>query len=121
MNSFDLWIIHFINSFARRSWLADAIIMEVARSVLLTGGVLMVMFWWAWGRSAENSDENRQSLALTLVATTFAVVVARMLALNLPYRQRPLHNLLLHFQLPYTADPTALISWSSFPSDHAVL
>lgn len=121
MNSFDIWIIHFVNSFARHSWIADAILVEAAGNGLLAGGVLMIMFWVAWGKHGKNSVENRQSLALTLAATTFAVVAARIVALNLPYRQRPLHNLLLHFQLPYTADPTALISWSSFPSDHAVL
>jgi len=38
----------------------------------------------------------------------------------LPYRERPLHDPLMHFKLPYGVNPQALIHWSSFPSDHAV-
>lgn len=121
MNSFDVWTIHFINAFAHHHWVADAVIVVLASNGLFAGGILMSMFWWTWGKGGESRKENRQSLALTLVATTIAVIAARILALNLPYRQRPLHNGFLHFQLPFTSNPHSLIGWSSFPSDHAVL
>lgn len=121
MNWFDLWIIHFVNSFARRSWVADAVVVEISRNGFLVGGVLMAMFWWAWIEHGRKSIEKRETLVLTLVVTTFAVLVARGLALGLPYRERPIHNPLLHFQVPYTSSANALIHWSSFPSDHAVV
>jgi undecaprenyl-diphosphatase len=57
----------------------------------------------------------------TLLATPFAVLFARVLALCLPYRERPLHELPLHFQIPLTQNPDWLIHWSSFPSDHAAV
>lgn len=121
MNPFDLIIIQFLNSFAHRSWIADATVEVVSRSDLLTGGVLLALFWWAWIEHGKESTEKREALVFVLVATTFAVVLARTLALILPFRDRPLHNPLLHFQLPYTVYPSAMINWSSFPSDHSVL
>jgi membrane-associated phospholipid phosphatase len=121
MNRFDLWVIHLVNSLARRSWIADAILVEITSNRFLVGGVLMVMFWWAWMKHGSNDPENRVTLALNLVITAFAVGVARGLALSLPYRSRPFQNPLLHFQVPYTSTHTSLINWSSFPSDHAVV
>lgn len=121
MNWFDQSIIHFINSFARRSWAADATIVTISRNVFLVGGVLMVLFWWAWLEYGKEDAEKRDLLAANLGLTAFGVVVARALALSVPYRERPCHNPLLHFQLPYTADPGLLIHWSSFPSDHALV
>ena len=81
----------------------------------------MAMFWWAWMEYGKESIEKRKTLAVNRVVTAFAVIVARLLALSLPYRERPLRNPLLHFQIPFTANPNELIHWSSFPSDHAVL
>jgi undecaprenyl-diphosphatase len=48
-------------------------------------------------------------------------MIARILAWSLPFRERPLHNPSLHFQVPFGVDITSLIGWSSFPSDHATL
>lgn len=39
----------------------------------------------------------------------------------LPYRERPLREPMVHFQLPYTMNPQMLIHWNSFPSDHAIV
>ena len=56
-----------------------------------------------------------------MAASFLAIVIARTLALTLPFRSRPLHNPALHFHIPYGVDENVLINWSSFPSDHAVL
>ena len=50
-----------------------------------------------------------------------ALLAAPVLATVLPFRERPLRNPLLHFQLPYGVTETTLLGWSFFPSDHAVL
>ncbi|HXH50872.1 MAG TPA: phosphatase PAP2 family protein [Terriglobia bacterium] len=121
MNWFDQWMIGFINSFAQRSWIADGILTLIASNVLIDAGVLMAMFWWAWIKYEKEHPEKREILAANLFVTAFAVVLARFLALSLPYRERPVRNLLLHFRIPFTANPNELIHWSSFPSDHAVL
>ncbi len=121
MNWFDQPIIHFLNSFAHHSWVADATLLEIADSNLVDGAVLMAMFWWAWIEYGKKNSEKREVLAANLGVCTLAVVLARILALSLPYRERPIHNLLLHFTRPFNSNPHALIHWSSFPSDHAVL
>lgn len=121
MNWFDQPILHFLNSFAHRSWIADGIITLIASNVFIDAGVLMAMFWWAWVEYGKKHPEIREILAGNLFVTTFAVILARFLALSLPYRERPVRNVLLHFQVPFTANPNEMIHWSSFPSDHAVL
>lgn len=121
MNWFDLSILHFLNSFAHHSWFTDAFIVEIANNDFIDGGVLMAMVWWAWVEYGNRQAGKREVLALNFFVTAFAVVVARFLALSLPYRERPFREPLLNFQLPYTSNTSALIHWSSFPSDHAVL
>jgi undecaprenyl-diphosphatase len=121
MNWFDQPIIHFVNHFAHRSWIADAIIVEISKSNFLDGAVLMAMVWWAWVEFGKKYPEKREILVAILGVCALAVVTARVLALSLPYRERPLHEPLLHFTTPYAASSNVLIHWSSFPSDHAVL
>ncbi len=121
MNWFDQPIIHFINSFAHHSWIADAIAVQISNNAFIDGGVLMSMFWWAWIEHGNRDPEKRVCLAGNILATACAVVLARLLALSLPYRERPFRQPSLHFELPFTLNPDALIHWSSFPSDHAVL
>jgi len=121
MNWFDLPIIHFINSFAHRSWIADAIMHEIATSNFLDGAVLMAMFWWGWIEYGKKNSEKRESLAANLGVCVLAVVLVRILALSLPFRERPIRNPVLHFTHPFTSNPHALINWSAFPSDHAAL
>jgi undecaprenyl-diphosphatase len=121
MNWFDQSIIHFINSFAQRSWVADGLLTLIASNAFIDAGILMAIFWWAWVEHEKKHPEKREILAVNLFVTTFAVILARFLALSLPYRERPVRNPLLHFQVPFTSNPNEMIHWSSFPSDHAVL
>jgi undecaprenyl-diphosphatase len=60
-------------------------------------------------------------LLITLVSTPIIILMARLLALNLPFRLRPIHNEELNFTLPTGVLEKSLDGWSSFPSDHAVL
>jgi undecaprenyl-diphosphatase len=79
------------------------------------------MFWGAMAPTEKASRKERELLLFGIVASVFAVFVARMLALSLPFRERPIHNFLLEFKPPYSMDSNALIGWSSFPSDHAAV
>ena len=121
MNWFDYGIMHFMNSLARRSWFIDATLVQIADNRLMVGGILMVMFWWAWVKCGKDSEEKRESLIVLLFVTAFSVFVTRAIAFSLPFRERPTGNPLLHFQLPFTANPASLIHWSAFPSDHAAV
>ncbi len=121
MTGFDLSILHFLNSFAHHSWIADATLGLIADNDFLDGAVLMAMFWWAWIEYGRKDPRKREVLAANLGVCALAVVLARMLALSLPFRERPIRNPQLDFTHPFTSNPNALIHWSSFPSDHAVL
>lgn len=121
MNAFDLCIFQFLNSFAHRSPAIDATIIVIMNSNLLRGGFLMALFWSAWVRQDSARPEKQEFLVFGLVACIFSVLLARVLALQLPFRVRPLHNPEIVLRLPYTMDPSALRDWSSFPSDHATL
>lgn len=98
----------------------DRLIGLWAGNTLLKGGVLVALFYWAWFSFAAQSKE-RNILLSALIATPIIVVTARLLALNLPFRVRPIHNENLNFTLPTGISEKVLDGWSSFPSDHAVL
>ena len=119
MNTFDVTIIHFFNGFACRSAILDQALST--RNVLVIGGVPMAFFWQAWILYSGADSEKRQVLVAGIVDCVFALFVARVLALSLPFRSRPFNTPALHFHLPVGVDPTAFIHWSSFPSDRATL
>lgn len=121
MNPFDSHIIHFLNSFAHRSWVFDTLVTQVETYEVLKGGVIMALFWSAWILYGNADPENKGKLLFGLVSSLFAMVLARVLALTFPFRLRPLLNAQLNFRLPYGTDPNRVIGWSSFPSNHAAL
>jgi membrane-associated phospholipid phosphatase len=121
VNPFDASILHFLNMFAQHSWVFDRTVVLLEANMLFKGVLAMSVFWWLWFRDANGPSQQRSILLFGLIASNVGIVVARMMAHFLPFRERPLHNPSLHFQLPFAADPTALIGWSSFPSDHATL
>lgn len=120
MNPFDSTIIRFLNGFAHHSVIFDNIV-NVLDTPLLKGGVVAALIWWAWFRSDANQIKNRHNLLWGIVACLLCIVVARTLAKSLPYRERPLRNPAIHFQLPYGDNAEVLINWSAFPSDHAAV
>lgn len=120
MNKFDTIIINYINKFSNQSWIFDEIIGSFNNS-LLKGGVLITVVWWLWFKNDEHQSNNRKNIISTLISCIIAIVLARGLALLLPFRYRPLHDERLDFLPPYGLDITMLDGWSSFPSDHAVL
>ena len=119
MNPFDAGILHFLNQFAHRSWVFDSFIVLISSNHLLKGGVVVALIWWVWFR--ENNIETREVIFSGVIAALFAVALARVLAHVLIFRERPIYNAGLHLQVPYTLDERSLITWSSFPSDHAVI
>ncbi|MEZ6072864.1 MAG: phosphatase PAP2 family protein [Pirellulales bacterium] len=122
MNPFDHAITTFLNQFAHRSYLLDSGIQWVAGDTILKGCVVVASVWWAWfERDEERAVERRSRLIATLMACVVAVLLARGMALSLPFRHRPIHEPLLEFTPPYNVVPETLTGWSSFPSDHAVL
>ncbi len=120
MNRFDLAIVHFVNSFAHRSWGFDALVALIEESNLLKGGIGLAFFWWAWFRYDKPASEKREFLLFAFVASSTALVLGRAVALLIPFRERPLRNPQYNFTIPYTVTGS-VHSWNSAPSDHAVL
>jgi undecaprenyl-diphosphatase len=121
MNTFDLNVLTYVNQFSQHSRTLDNLIVFLTNSNLLKGGVLVTIIWWAWFKSDERQSNNREHITLTLLSCFIGMFLARVMALTLPFRARPLHVQGLVFLLPYGVKPTTLEGWSSFPSDHAVL
>jgi undecaprenyl-diphosphatase len=120
INSFDYHIISFLNTFAHHSWTFDTFFFLMDSNRLVTAPIL-VLLWWAWFKQGEDQAENREILLFGILSSFLAVFCVRALAYSLPFRERPLRNPLLHFQLPYNMLQERLLGWSSFPSDHAAL
>jgi undecaprenyl-diphosphatase len=126
VHSLDRTIVVFINSFAHRSWTFDAFVHFLASDDLLKGVLVMTVFYFVWFQSEEKSLEpeltaRRQILIHTILICIPGLLVTRMLASFLPFRQRPLYNPELHLHRAFTLDANTLATWSSFPSDHVVL
>lgn len=121
MNVFDASILQFLNGFAQKSHLVDAVAVWLTNDAFQKGGVVMLLLWWAWFMPSDNANENREKLMCTAIAAPFAFFVSRFISLLVPFRVRPLYNPELHLHLAYTQPSEALYNWSSFPSDHAAL
>lgn len=81
---------------------------------------MVALFYWAWFSFTADSRE-RNILLITLISTPVIVLIARLLALNLPFRARPIHDENLNFTLPTGISENAQEGMTCFPSDHAVL
>jgi undecaprenyl-diphosphatase len=121
VNAFDQQIVSFFNQYAHRSLAFDEFVTLVSDNYVLKTGVITVLLYWAWFKETDHPDEHRATVIFGLVASCAAVLLVRLLTLTLPFRERPLRNPDLHFVLPYSIKPSALLGWSSFPSDNAVL
>ncbi|OFX00811.1 MAG: hypothetical protein A3D94_15660 [Alphaproteobacteria bacterium RIFCSPHIGHO2_12_FULL_66_14] len=117
----DERLIRWINSPAGRDELLDRFVFDVADSSLLKGGVFLAVYCWIWFQAGERRDDTRRMIVASLIAAMMTTAVARLAQLGLPFHQRPLHASSLGLNVPLSITPETLKTWSSFPSDHAVL
>ena len=113
-----------VNSFAHRSGALDRIVIFISSNSLVGGALVLAVFYFVWFEEGPDNRvtlRKRDILLSTLLLAIPAVLMARVLACNLPYRMRPIFSPELHLRQAYGFDPSSLLSWSSFPSDHAVL
>ncbi|HEY4342693.1 MAG TPA: phosphatase PAP2 family protein [Steroidobacteraceae bacterium] len=111
-----------MNSLVGRSALFDSGIAFLSDNPLF-GALFVTLLWGYWFKPGNVAQvrETREHLITTLWAGIASIVVARALALELPFRMRPRFEPALHFRLPASPDSSLLLGWSSFPSDHAVM
>ena len=122
MNPFDSGILKFVNSFAGHSETFDALIVLISDNILIKGALFGVLFWWAWFRRSDDDAVKRRTILLSgYVSSLFGIVLARVIAHLMPFRERPLRSPELHMFLPDSFSRSTLHDWSAFPSDHAAL
>lgn len=122
VNRFDASIVIGLNSLVGRSPSFDSAIALLGSSELLKGAVFVSLLWWHWFRAGDTQRVRhaRGHLAATLTAGLVGIVLARTLALMLPFRIRPRFEPELHFA-PVKSAGAWFVDWSGFPSDHAVI
>jgi undecaprenyl-diphosphatase len=118
-NSFDSGILSFFSDLNSHLGLLNRLASFVSENGLIKGGFAATLIWWLWFQDIPTIQSVREKLLGMIVATIGAIFIARGLALLLPFRIRPLANSELGISFPLKHE--VLESWSSFPSDHAVL
>lgn len=120
MRQIDLEILYFFNQLAGEVPLLDNIILFISVNHLFKGGVIVLFLWYLWFNK-ENKKEYRPKIILTVIGCFITILLARILALTLPFRLRPLHNPPEGFSMPFEISTKYADGMSSFPSDHAAL
>lgn len=121
-NFVDNQLAHYFNHFVHRYQTLDAFVYQVAQGHLFKGAVLLSIITFAWFKvdMIDNAIKKRKFL-MVIIAAIVAMIIARFLALCLPFRYRPLHDPDLQLQASFSVQQWELNGWSSFPSDHMAL
>ena len=118
LTEIDVSVLLWINRWAGRDPLLDQIAFDLSDSDLLKGGLFMAVYWWLW---FDRKGAMRADVIVAIVAGIGTAVLSRLLQVGLPFHQRPLHTPDIDVRLPLSVDPSTLNTFSSFPSDHAML
>ncbi|MEO6704945.1 MAG: phosphatase PAP2 family protein [Ginsengibacter sp.] len=121
MNLFDNSIMEFVNRFSQDSHLFDYIIAHIIENNFVKGTPFVLALIFFWFQKSPKITSNRGLIVIGIFSSLVSIVVARSMAILLPYRARPFLNTDLHFVRPFGMTSEGLETWSSFPSDHAVL
>lgn len=119
-NYFDDAILLWLNSFMLQSRAFDKTVCYLLYADMLKLAPLAGVVCSLWFSPCADQLKRRAQLTETLLAGLLALVCGRLLALYLPFRERPYIRSELHFVRPEGLDDT-LHTWSAFPSDHAML
>jgi len=114
----DRFFLLWINQPAGRNGVLDQLVYDITDAQLLKGGVFLAAYWWLW---FDRKGERRREVVVAMVAAIATAVLSRLLQVALPFHQRPLHSPGIGIHMPLTVDPETLNTFSSFPSDHAML
>lgn len=100
----------------------DHAMTTVANLHTFKGLVLVPVLWWIWFQPGERREWRREMVIATIISALLALAAGRLLADFLPFRQRPLLDPSFQAHFPLSAAQGAMLAtWSSFPSDHAML
>jgi membrane-associated phospholipid phosphatase len=111
-----VWVNHFVGHWPG----FDLFVAWLLKAHLPRFVPLILAMCWLWFDRHRQRPARREVLLEALLMSIVALFLARALALMLPFRERPLAHADLVLSLPPAVD-AGLRTWSSFPSDHAVL
>jgi len=121
MNSFDSSIETYLSNI-HLSHFATQSIEAIADWYTFKGLILVPVLWWMWFEQDERREWRREMVLATVLSGLAALFSGRLMTHWLPFRVRPVYTTELHLHFPGGATNGAqLTSWSSFPSDHAML
>ena len=118
VHQIDSSVYQFFNSM-RGDWLIDRVVAEEEGNELLKGGIALAAYCYAWFRGGPAQNERRKRIVTVVLATLAAVAIARILAVALPFRVRPMYQPTLPHAAFGTPINPNMEQWSSFPSDTA--
>ncbi|MCP9758499.1 phosphatase PAP2 family protein [Aquitalea sp. S1-19] len=118
MISLDNRIVIGLNQFMHRWPQLDSLLAWAMDAAIIKFLPMVLVICWLWFSDTPEQLPRRNILLTGLLTSLATLFIARFMALLLPFRARPYTNPDLHF---VTITEGALRTWSSFPSDHAVL
>ncbi|MEO6147199.1 MAG: phosphatase PAP2 family protein [Sulfuriferula sp.] len=118
ITAWDDQILHWGNQFMFKWPLFDGAVAWLLNANILKFFPMLLVVCWLWFEKTNKQMLTRQILVESMLATFVALSVGRILALGLPFRDRPIVRPELHFVTPLDI---SVRNWSSFPSDHAVM
>ncbi|NKJ48139.1 phosphoesterase [Burkholderia sp. SG-MS1] len=122
MNSFDSSMLAIVTRDTMHSETFSHAVRLVADFYLFKGVLPLAMLCALWFDTGERRQWQREMVVATILSGFLALFIGRVLACWLPFRQRPLYDPSLHLTFPIAATPEAVLrTWSSFPSDHAMI
>ncbi|HEX7909188.1 MAG TPA: phosphatase PAP2 family protein [Paraburkholderia sp.] len=122
MNSFDTTLLTIATQGAMRSETFSHAVRVVADFYLFKGVLPLAMLCAIWFDTSERRRWQREMVVATILSGVLALFIGRVLASLLPFRERPLYDPALHLTFPIAPTPEAVLrTWSSFPSDHAMI
>jgi undecaprenyl-diphosphatase len=107
-----------LNEFMFRWPVLDQVAEWVVKADIVKFLPMVLVVCWFWFDSTPKQAVNRPILVELLLTSFAALFIARFLALLFPFRERPVFDPDLQLLIPF--EP-GLRTWSSFPSDHAIV
>ncbi len=122
MNTFDTRSLLTLSHLTFQSHFATHAVMAIVNDYIFKGVVLIALLWWLWFQPGERAQRNRECVIVGIVGGALALALGRLMAHYLPFRLRPMYNPELRGMFSFTGlHEPMLRTWSSFPSDHAML
>jgi undecaprenyl-diphosphatase len=121
MNNFDSAIMDFLNGISHTSKSFDDFMVFIVDNNFVKGVAIVSLLWFFWFQKSSKITFNRERVIICIVSCFVSIFIARAMALSLPFRLRPILNPNIDFVKPFGTHALDLGTWSSFPSDNAVM